>query len=302
LPDEQCLDALRSIQRLGHQVFELVGLVDQAHEARDQSDGAVSSLEVRQQAFELVGIELGEQGVDVTGAFGQVAPCPPRRVSAQDGRCRSSRGAIAEAGASGGTRRFGREGLDRSAWRNRAALVDIRGGRHHQRHQAGEDSGHEGMAVAFDDRVPAMTAAADGTHRKSHFEFAPPRPFVLPAILLLLSEEPSYGYRLVGDLEDLNFGRFDRPVVDRALGQLEGDALVESWTESLGVGRTRRVDELTPLGDQLLRSWMGVIRQEREALDRVLRRNQATDRSPGSELLRSCRGGLMGRSRLVRRR
>jgi DNA-binding PadR family transcriptional regulator len=133
------------------------------------------------------------------------------------------------------------------------------------------------MPVAFDDRVPAMTAAADGTRRKSRFEFTPPRRFVLPAILLLLSEEPSYGYRLVGDLEDLDFGRFDRPVVYRALGQLEGDALIESWTENPAVGRTRRVYGLTPLGDQLLRSWMGVIRQERDALDRVLRRYHATD-------------------------
>jgi len=132
------------------------------------------------------------------------------------------------------------------------------------------------MPVAFDDRVPAMTAAPDGTRRTSRFKFTPPRRFVLPAILLLLSEEPSYGYRLVVDLEDLNFGRFDRPVVYRALGQLESDALVESWTENPAVGRTRRVYGLTPLGDQLLRTWMGVIRHERDALDRVLRRYQAS--------------------------
>lgn len=125
--------------------------------------------------------------------------------------------------------------------------------------------------------MPETTAASDG-NRTSRFELAPPRHFVLPAILLLLSEEPSYGYRLVRDLEDLDFGRFDRPVVYRALGQLERDALVESWTENAALGRTRRIYGLTPLGDQVLRSWMGVVRQQRDALDQVLHRYNTTAR------------------------
>jgi PadR family transcriptional regulator PadR len=132
------------------------------------------------------------------------------------------------------------------------------------------------MLVAFDDRVSAVAAAA-GTQRRSRFEFAPPRRFVLPAILLLLFERPSYGYRLVTDLEDFGFGSFDRPVVYRALGQLQADALVESSAESTAVGRTRRVYGLTPLGKRVLRSWMGVIRQEREAPDHVLGRYQASE-------------------------
>jgi DNA-binding PadR family transcriptional regulator len=94
--------------------------------------------------------------------------------------------------------------------------------------------------------------------------------------LLLLSEEPGYGYRLVKDLEDLHFGRIDRPSVYRALGQLENDALVESWLEAPTAGQTRRVYGLTPLGGRVLRAWMGVIKEERDGLDRVLRRYQAT--------------------------
>ena len=138
------------------------------------------------------------------------------------------------------------------------------------------------MHVAMDERVP-MTVdpaeaadAAEVANRASRFGFAPPRHFVLPAILLLLSEEPGYGYRLVKDLEDLRFGRIDRPSVYRALGQLESDALVESWLEAPTAGQARRVYELTPLGARVLRAWMGVIKEERDGLDRVLRRYQAT--------------------------
>ena len=64
----------------------------------------------------------------------------------------------------------------------------------------------------------------------SRFDLAPPRHFLLPAVLLLLAEEPSYGYHLVKELEDLRFGRVDRPSVYRALAQLERDGLVESWS------------------------------------------------------------------------
>ncbi|HWW54098.1 MAG TPA: helix-turn-helix transcriptional regulator [Acidimicrobiales bacterium] len=110
----------------------------------------------------------------------------------------------------------------------------------------------------------------------SRFEFAPPRHFVLPAIVLLLSERPSYGYNLVKDLHELRFGRVDRPSVYRALAQLERDGLVESWAEAAKAGQDRRVYGLTERGERTLRAWMGVIKEERDGLDRVLRRYQAT--------------------------
>ena len=55
----------------------------------------------------------------------------------------------------------------------------------------------------------------------SRFELAPPRRFILPAILLLLSERPGYGYGLVPRLAEFRFGPVDRPAVYRALAQLE---------------------------------------------------------------------------------
>lgn len=110
----------------------------------------------------------------------------------------------------------------------------------------------------------------------SRFELAPPRHFLLPAVLLLLSEEPSYGYNLVKSLTALRFGPVDRPSVYRTLAQLERDELVESWPGPSTAGQERRVYRLTPKGDRALRTWMGVVKEERDVLDRVLRRYAAT--------------------------
>ncbi len=112
--------------------------------------------------------------------------------------------------------------------------------------------------------------------RRSRFEVAAPRHFLLPAILLLLAEEPLHGYGLATGLQELQVGRVDRPSVYRALAQLEGDGLIGSSSETPRVGQGRRVYCLTGPGEQALRLWMGVIKQERDGLDRVLRRYVAT--------------------------
>jgi DNA-binding PadR family transcriptional regulator len=117
------------------------------------------------------------------------------------------------------------------------------------------------------------TSAATGASR---FELAPPRRFVLPAILLLLTEQPGYGYSLEKDLREFRFGHIDRPTVYRTLAQLEADGLVESWSEAPTAGQARRVYGVTPLGERVLRVWMSVIKEERDCLGRVLRRYQAT--------------------------
>jgi DNA-binding PadR family transcriptional regulator len=109
----------------------------------------------------------------------------------------------------------------------------------------------------------------------SRFELSPPRRFLLPALLLLLAEEPGYGYSLTKGLRELRFGRVDRPSVYRALAQLERDGLVESSDEP-GIGQARRVYWLTEHGERALRAWMGVVKEERDCLDRVLRRYMAT--------------------------
>ena len=112
--------------------------------------------------------------------------------------------------------------------------------------------------------------------RRSRFELAAPRHFLLPAILLLLAEAPQHGYSLAKGVDELRVGHVDRPSVYRALAQLELDGLVGSSPEAPRAGQGRRAYCLTEEGEQVLRSWMGVIKQERDGLDRVLRRYVAS--------------------------
>lgn len=122
---------------------------------------------------------------------------------------------------------------------------------------------------------PGATADWAENHA-ARFEFAPPRHFVLPAILLLLSEQPGYGYLLVKELHAFGFGRVDRPSVYRALSQLRQDGFVECRSEAPTAGQARQVYSLTERGERVLRSWMGVIKDELSCLERVLRRYRAT--------------------------
>ena len=117
---------------------------------------------------------------------------------------------------------------------------------------------------------------APATEGVARFELAPPRRFLLPAILLLLSEEPGYGYALAPRLTALRFGRVDRPAIYRALAQLEQDGLVQVAPGHRQSGQARRVYSVTPLGQRVLRVWMGVIREEHAHLGDVIRRYQAT--------------------------
>lgn len=126
--------------------------------------------------------------------------------------------------------------------------------------------------MSIDDNItPAPTASTN-----SRFELAPPRRFMLPAVLLLLSERPGYGYGLVPRLQEFRFGHVDRPAVYRALAQLERDGLVEASSQSPTAGQARRVYRVTSLGNKVLRAWMGVIKEEHDYLGQVLRRYQAT--------------------------
>lgn len=112
--------------------------------------------------------------------------------------------------------------------------------------------------------------------KTSRFELAPPRRFILPAILLLLSERPGHGYGLLPGLREFGFGHVDRPAVYRALSQLEGDGLVVAPAPDSKVGRARRIYRVTPEGERVLRAWMCVIMEEHDRLERVVRRYQAT--------------------------
>lgn len=107
---------------------------------------------------------------------------------------------------------------------------------------------------------------------RAKFDLAPPRHFLYPAILLMLAEEPRHGYRLVDALLSLGYGPVSRPAIYRALGELQHDELLRSWTTDSTAGSPRQVYELTEKGSRTLERWMGIILIERDCLDRILAR------------------------------
>ena len=118
--------------------------------------------------------------------------------------------------------------------------------------------------------------AAGRTAPTSRFESAPPRNFILPALLLLVLERPGYGYELVPRAQSLGLDHVDRPAVYRALSQLEQDGLVVPSAQNPTAGQARRVYRITPAGERVLRDWMGVVKAEHDHLGQVLRRYLAT--------------------------
>ncbi len=108
--------------------------------------------------------------------------------------------------------------------------------------------------------------------RHCQFSIAAPRHFLYPALLLLLTEEPRHGYRLMDSLLRLGFGPVDRPSIYRALADLEADGLLHSWEATSTAGSARHVYGVTVEGHEALSTWMAVVDAERSALDVVLKR------------------------------
>ena len=85
--------------------------------------------------------------------------------------------------------------------------------------------------------------------------------FLQPCLLLLLAEGPEHGYTL---MEALHRRRLVDHEVDvgnlyRALRRMEGDGLVTSTWSTDEPGPNKRVYEITPEGEALLRQWAGML-------------------------------------------
>ncbi|MGQ9595143.1 MAG: PadR family transcriptional regulator [Anaerolineae bacterium] len=105
--------------------------------------------------------------------------------------------------------------------------------------------------------------------------------FVEPCLLLLLHQGPAHGYELVERLGALGGGQpeanqgpcapVDSSVVYRALRAMEEQGLVTSvWDTTASSGPPRRVYHLTPLGDQILASWVADLRETVRLLEAFL--------------------------------
>jgi len=90
--------------------------------------------------------------------------------------------------------------------------------------------------------------------------------FTEPCILLLLRKSPSYGYKLIENLDT----KSDAGAVYRILRKLEKDGRVKSNWLSKERGPARRVYKITVRGKKLLAEWAASIKAKRDSLNKFL--------------------------------
>ncbi len=98
------------------------------------------------------------------------------------------------------------------------------------------------------------------------------RHHLVPTLLILLRQGPQHGYALLGELSDTlpRAGAMpDVSSVYRALAELETDGAVVSRWEA-GDGGGRRVYELTPAGEEMLKSWLPQLEEEHLRLGKLI--------------------------------
>jgi PadR family transcriptional regulator PadR len=98
-----------------------------------------------------------------------------------------------------------------------------------------------------------------------------PKNFLQPCLLLLVLEQPGYGYDLVGRLKPLGIND-DAASVYRALRLLEHDGAVTSSWRTSDTGPARRVYNLTETGETILRQWVAALEDTSISLARWLER------------------------------
>ena len=119
-----------------------------------------------------------------------------------------------------------------------------------------------------------MGGGPGGGGRRAFEHGRRPRQHLIPTLLILLREGPQHGYALLKELEETlpRAGAMpDVSSVYRTLGDLEQDgAVVSHW--QAGDGGGRRVYELTPLGEEMLKGWLPQLEAEHRRLGELIER------------------------------
>jgi poly-beta-hydroxybutyrate-responsive repressor len=109
-----------------------------------------------------------------------------------------------------------------------------------------------------------------------------PKNFLQPCLLLLLKEEPGYGYDLVTRLKALGIDD-DSAAVYRALRALEEKSAVYSYWNTSSTGPARRMYRLTPSGDEMLEASVRAFADTHLAIERYLCRHTLAQARARSE-------------------
>jgi DNA-binding PadR family transcriptional regulator len=93
--------------------------------------------------------------------------------------------------------------------------------------------------------------------------------FLQSCLLVLLHQEPGYGYSLMDGLGKFGFqpDQMDISIIYRALRNLEAEGLVSDTWEDNSLGPQRRVYTITPQGEEALAAWIENLRQRRKEIE-----------------------------------
>jgi PadR family transcriptional regulator len=106
-----------------------------------------------------------------------------------------------------------------------------------------------------------------------------PKSFLQPCLLLLIKEEPGYGYDLVTRLSDLGLDD-DSASIYRTLRSLEQRGWVYSYWHTSSTGPARRMYGLTPAGDEGLSASVTAVSETHQAIERYLCRHALAQGRP----------------------
>ena len=107
---------------------------------------------------------------------------------------------------------------------------------------------------------------------RQHASRLPKSQFLQPTLLLLLREQPGYGYELVARLKDFGIGD-ESGSVYRALRALEDAEAVASYWNTDSAGPARRMYRLSPAGEVMLEATTSALQDTRLAIELFLCRH-----------------------------
>lgn len=90
-------------------------------------------------------------------------------------------------------------------------------------------------------------------------------------ILLLLAQNPTYGYQLVDDLQHFGIDvSQDVGALYRLLRRLEDEGKVKSEWDTEGAGPARRSYEITETGRQALAQWTDILTSSKQRIEKFI--------------------------------
>ena len=98
--------------------------------------------------------------------------------------------------------------------------------------------------------------------------------FLIPALLLLLSEKPSHGYELTEKYTEFGFTEAgsDPGAIYRTLKLLDSEGFIKSKWDTDDPGPAKKIYSITDEGLELLSSWVSEIKERKKTFELFLKR------------------------------